>query len=136
MTGQQKNLGLLGLGATLFTMLAGTPVYAAVSADGLWADIKETRIATRGERWIRPAEYRTLVLDDKRLQTVLTGAPHKDMRAPGQVIRLPMPDGGFQRFAIEEAPVMARALAAKRGARESVMVPKGPMGSRSGQPVK
>ncbi len=94
---------------TLFGMalpIAATP----------WADVDTDAIAPQGERWIQPTDYRTVSLDTTSLLATLAQAPQAGQQyvdAARLVIELPYPDGTSQRFQVEEASIMAPALAAK-----------------------
>jgi hypothetical protein len=62
-----------------------------------------------------PKFYRALSLNETAQRKLLSHAP-MESRAAGQpqvVMTLPMPDGTFARFGIEESPVMAAELAAR-----------------------
>ena len=64
----------------------------------------------------RPKRIRTLTLNRGGLEAVMAGAPLERSRAARErtlVLSLPAPSGEFQRFAVEESPVMEPALAAK-----------------------
>lgn len=98
---------------TLLGALAGTP---AVAVESLWRDVQPDSIAARGERWVAPARGRTVELDLSGLRGLLQQAPMEGTTAPRAsqvVLALPMPDGGFARFALVESPVMEAPLAAK-----------------------
>ena len=63
----------------------------------------------------RTKRVRTLTLDHRALAAVMGGAPREHGRAARErplVVSLPAPEGGFQRFAVHESPVMEPALAA------------------------
>ena len=63
----------------------------------------------------RPKSYRTLSLNEVAQRAELRDAPMeftKAARLSQVVITLPMPDGTFARFRVEESPVMAPQLAA------------------------
>lgn len=70
-----------------------------------------------GEPWIRPDRFHAVRLDPAALTNLLAGVPLESAVVAGttnaRVIRLPMPEGGYARFEIAEAPVMAPALAKK-----------------------
>lgn len=83
------------------------------TGDGLWRDIAQTSIATRGERVTRPREARTVALDDARLVALLARVPHESAGGAGVPMRLPLPDGSFATFEIYESPVMPKELAGK-----------------------
>ena len=86
---------------------------AARSDDGVWQDVDVSSIATRGTVYIRPNHYRAVALDDKRVASILASAPVLSGGGPGIVLSLPMPHGGFERFEIYDAPIMAAELAAR-----------------------
>ena len=63
----------------------------------------------------RTKRVRTLALDHRALAAVMAGAPREHGRAARErplVVSLPAPEGGFQRFAVSESPVMEPGLAA------------------------
>jgi hypothetical protein len=63
-----------------------------------------------------PAEARVLRLNEEPLNQVLNGAlteGDNGLEEAGSVLSLPMPDGSFARFRIQESPVMEPALAAR-----------------------
>jgi hypothetical protein len=45
------------------------------SADGVWTNVKESEIATNGQRAAGPKAYRTLTLGRAKLSAILAGAP-------------------------------------------------------------
>ncbi len=88
------------------------------SSDGLWQDVSETAIpAAAGTiRVLFPSAYRALALDLDGFQSVARTAPLEfttGAAARSPVISLPMPDGSFQRFSLQESPIMTPELAAK-----------------------
>lgn len=81
-----------------------------------WTDAEESGIASQGARDIQPLTYRTVALDISALAATLSQAPlagQSYVESAGLTIELPFPDGSSQRFLVEEAPIMAPALAAK-----------------------
>jgi trimeric autotransporter adhesin len=63
----------------------------------------------------RSKRIRTLTLNHRALAALMAGAPREHGRAARErplVVSLPAPEGGFQRFAVHESPVMEPALAA------------------------
>jgi len=109
--------------ALLVTALV-QPAHAQPSAgyphDGstAWTDVDDGLLSTaaRGQN-SPPLHYRLLALDTTSLQAVLAQAPASGRNpaaaaAPLQ-LALPMPQGGFQHFAVEVSPVMAPGLAAQ-----------------------
>jgi subtilisin-like proprotein convertase family protein len=92
---------------------AGGAVGGRVSADGLWR-LVDAGAESSGTPNIRPARAQRLVLDLAGLTRMLEGAPRERLDgAEGAplIVTLPDPDGGFQSFAVFEAPVMDDGLA-------------------------
>ena len=86
------------------------------SADDVWQLIEETANVSSGERMIIPSAYRTFRADETALKQLLGRAPLETARRTTDntvVVYLPMPDGTFSLFRIEEAPIMEPALAAQ-----------------------
>ncbi|HEY7401013.1 MAG TPA: zinc-dependent metalloprotease family protein, partial [Actinomycetota bacterium] len=85
-------------GASFWTFRAQVP-----SAPGVRVDV-------------RPTSFRAFTLDRAGMHTLLAGAPMEftaAARSNRLVISLPSPRGGFERFAVQESPVVAPALAAR-----------------------
>ncbi|MEM7082195.1 MAG: reprolysin-like metallopeptidase [Pseudomonadota bacterium] len=94
-------LKILLIAVSLFGMQTSA---AQGSADGVWAAVNETQIATRGTRHISPNRYQTLHFDAERfLQRI---DKHGE-------IALPLADGLYRDFTMSDAPVMSKELAAK-----------------------
>ncbi len=94
---------------------AGRPAAPAKSGDGIWQTIESGSIAAAD--WQAPAagDYRVLRLNKDALVQQLARAPMErtgELRNSPAVLSLPMPDGSFQRFLIEESPVMDAELVA------------------------
>lgn len=106
----------LALPAVLL-LAAGTARSEQRSADGVWQVVAESDAARAGgERWIVPQQYRTFALDRAALDTVVARAPAESQVPVARsttLLSLPTPDGGFARFRIVDAPVMAPELAAR-----------------------
>jgi hypothetical protein len=101
-----------------FALPTGTPnvpQQSTDSADGLWRNVKESEIASDGQRAAGPNAYRTLALDRAKLTTILSGAPLESRENAAQPIQLTLPfaDGTFQTFRVVESPIMEPALAAQ-----------------------
>lgn len=91
----------------------------------LWRDIDEKPMlaaaAARGSnvnanRTVVPQRYRTLELDRAALASALAAVPLEfsgPMEISSTEIELPLPNGGFGRFNVQESPVMEPKLAAK-----------------------
>lgn len=84
------------------------------SEDGLWR-LNAVKGSNAGDA-AGPKFYRTLSLNEAAQRRLLSQAPMEFTQAARQtqvVMPLPMPDGTFARFRIEESPVMATELAAR-----------------------
>jgi len=78
------------------------------SDDGAAAAAASPRTARRFRR------FRSLKLDARALAAAMAGAPRERSREAREhpfVLSLPVPEGGFQRFAVHESPVMEPELA-------------------------
>ena len=97
--------------------LASVASGQATSPDRLWQHVERIPDAPANARvGIRPGTFKAFTLDSGLLRSTLAKAPPEfSVRAGGAgvLITLPMPDGKFARFEIEEAPVMEAALAAR-----------------------
>ncbi|HEX8494704.1 MAG TPA: zinc-dependent metalloprotease family protein [Pyrinomonadaceae bacterium] len=83
---------------------------------GMWKDVKESAITLKGVRVITPRIYRTVQLNKTALKQVLALAPLEFTAAAkttSTVLSVPMPDGTFGRFRVEDSPIMEPALAAR-----------------------
>jgi cysteine-rich repeat protein len=110
----QKNRRLIIQLVALFSVAAHTTsAPAATSKDRLWQDIAPDRIVTAGKREAVPNRYRTVEADMPELRNRLAAAPVERGAADGVQISLPMPDGTFQEFMLQNSPIMAPELAAK-----------------------
>jgi Concanavalin A-like lectin/glucanases superfamily/Metallo-peptidase family M12B Reprolysin-like/Putative binding domain, N-terminal/Viral BACON domain len=86
------------------------------SGDKLWQDVDEKLIGNGGQRPIIPDRYRTVRLNRESLQQFLKAVPLEftdAARAASVELSLPMPYGGYQRFAIVDSPIMEPKLAAQ-----------------------
>ena len=94
----------------------GVPSHAAPgspSPDGLWTELPAAA-ADPGDRALR-AE-RVFQLDLDALAAVLDAAPLEAVeaeRSAQPVMTLPMPDGAYERFRVQESPILSAALAAQ-----------------------
>ncbi|MDW8436664.1 MAG: M12 family metallo-peptidase [Chloroherpetonaceae bacterium] len=87
---------------------------AAAQTRSYWQDV--SAVESRGERFIEPARYRLLALDFDAMKAKLADAPMEftaEAKRGTFVIELPMPDGSFEKFQVEESPVMHPDLARK-----------------------
>lgn len=116
-----------GLGKLAGTHSSGVLTYEHASGvrtdrseDDLWR-LRETSSrkgssARVGEAGPGPKFYRALSLNETAQRKLLSQAPMEFTKAARQtqvVMTLPMPDGTFARFSVEESPVMAAELAAQ-----------------------
>ena len=106
-----------GLVTTLGVLLGAGLVAQEVtrSSDGVWELVSEQSITATGERVTVPGAYRTLRLNREPLDALLLLAPMEFSPAivAGVVVSLPMPDGSFSTFRVEESPILAPELAAQ-----------------------
>ncbi len=107
---------LICLAAVVLIVFSLPEVASAVPATSLlWSDVSPTSIPPAGERLITPDHYRALAVDREALGDFLAGVPLEGTVAAAEraVIALPLPAGGFGRYAIVEAPILAPALQAR-----------------------
>ncbi len=124
--------GLVALSLALAGMLAAPAAHAAAArataaqnaaaahpSRAYWVDIKGAAPAAsaRGaEVEVKAQRFRSATLDRSSLGALMATAPMERSAAARQnplVVSLPDPDGGFQRFAIVDSPIMEPGLAAK-----------------------
>ncbi len=113
----KDKLIILALAGALFTPFQPA-ARAEQSMEGVWTSIEAMPLsAASGEAWIRPNRFHAVRLDPAALTNLLARVPLETSVVAGvtnaRVIQLPMPEGGFARFEIAEAPVMEPALAKK-----------------------
>ncbi len=85
----------------------------ALGQDVLWQEVQSAALGADGAAGASGIRY---VVDTPRLDDILRNAPLRDFQQrqlSGAIITLPMPDGSFERFRVEEAPVFEPALAAR-----------------------
>lgn len=79
-----------------------------ISKDGIWRDVKEASITVTTPRQIIPKAYRSVTLNQEALRALLAQAPMEftaAAKSSAVVITLPMPDGAYARFRIQESPI-------------------------------
>lgn len=88
----------------------------STSGDGIWETIDKSSIASAARKASAPGSYRVLRLNKDALAQQLARAPMEgsgDLGDSPVIVSLPMPDGSFQRYHIEESPIMEPSLAAR-----------------------
>jgi len=88
---------------------------AQTPADAVWETISESEVPGPTRRTNIVGRYAVLRLNKPALDKLLAGAPLENTPAAagqGVVISLPLPDGRFSRFRVEESPMLAPELAA------------------------
>lgn len=97
-------------------LFSGSDANAAsqVSSD-IWHDVTEASIAPSTARQLVPNKYRTIAADLAALDALLASAPLENtaVESAEVVLSLPLPDGTFGRFRIQEYAMMEPELAAK-----------------------
>ena len=86
------------------------------SLDNVWQFVEEASIVSTGERAIVPGVYRTVRVDEGALKQLLGRAPlefTQEAKSNYVTLALPMPDGSFSGFRIEESPILEAPLAAQ-----------------------
>ena len=91
---------------------------SAQTAREVWRDVNETAVLAGkkiagSKRTVTPVGGRTLRVEPTVLRKALAKAPLEFSGAAPLEFSLPLPDGTFARFAVEESPIMAPKLAAK-----------------------
>src|SRR4051812_2035293 len=79
------------------------------SGDGIWQTIDKSAISVAELRVPAGSPYQAFRLNKDALVQQLARAPMEftgDLRNSPAILSLPMPNGSFQRFLIEESPVM------------------------------
>ncbi len=103
--------------SSVVSSAAATEHAGDASPDGVWQELDAASVSSSLlEGQMLPQAYRAARLNGDALQGILRQAPVElTARAsvPQVVLSLPMPDGTFSRFRIEDSPVMEPALAAK-----------------------
>ena len=101
----------LVLGALLVLCPLVAHAASRTSRDGLWTDVDKDSIA--GQQLIVPKAFRTVTLDLAAFHALASEAPLEGTSAVPPVMTVPMPDGSFASFAIEESPIVDKQLAAE-----------------------
>ncbi|WP_445152368.1 choice-of-anchor D domain-containing protein [Baekduia sp. Peel2402] len=119
----QKSLiaAVVGLLAAVAVVPSAQAASSAATSMGAWDHVAPSalRAPTPAQPLVAPERFAAFTLDQDALASVLTAAPAERRRtaAPaageGLTVSIPAPDGGFERFAIADSPVMEPGLAAK-----------------------
>jgi hypothetical protein len=112
----RKHCSLMVAVAAMTITVGGHARAQEVDLQRLWFDVAGESLPPGGRRIIIPIPSRTVALDRAALDAVLAEAPmEKTVEARERAVRLslPLPDGSFSIFRIEESPVMAPELSAK-----------------------
>src|SRR5688572_1793464 len=112
-----RGLSMAAVAVLWLTMVPSMPAAAEQQpqANGLWQKVSAKPSATRGaQRAEADAKRRSAYpLDNEGMKSLLGNAPQATVRsAAPTVVTLPHPDGGFERFALVDSPVMEAGLAA------------------------
>ena len=95
----------------IFAVLFILTISLSSSAEtAIWQDVKPGSIAGSGPRRIIPKAYRTVHLNKEALRQLLARAPMeftKAARKSAVVLAIPMPNGRWARFRIQESPISA-----------------------------
>ncbi len=85
------------------------------ASDWMWRDVDpKSQAGVRIRQQHGPRTYRSMRLDTLSFRTLLRQAPLESRNSPvakDVVLSLPLPDGGFTRFNIEDSPIMEESLA-------------------------
>jgi hypothetical protein len=89
----------------------------AAAQGGAWDPVAGSLPASKGgeQAPVQPDRYSAFTLDQAALADQLADAPAVGLRARGTaiVVTLPTPSGDFQRFELQESPIMEAGLAAR-----------------------
>ena len=99
--------------SALLLMISPVSQAAVQDGAGIWSDIEPQEFSVRAATPATPVYYRTLRADQGQLQARLTAAPLEFTSSQGALLSLPLPDGSYQRFRVEESPIMEPGLAAQ-----------------------
>ena len=103
---------------SLFAFIVLACSVSAQTGRELWRDVDESAVltakkGTAAKRTVTPRIGRALRVDPAALRRALAKAPRESSGAAPLEFSLPLPDGTFARFAVEESAIMAPQLAAK-----------------------
>lgn len=111
---------LFATGLALCMAMMDVDTAEAQTAADVWQDAPEANVlaakkAVASERTVVPQAYRTLHMNRDAFRKTVAAARQEFSNddAPDAEIVLPMPDGTFARFTVQESPLMEEKLAAK-----------------------
>ncbi len=106
---------LAGLFITLLSLAAASAPPHNPAPDALWQDVKRASLSGyRAESWPVARSFRTLKLNRQAFLRQVNQAPLEAPQTESTtLLTLPLPDGSFVPFRLEESPVMPTSLAAK-----------------------
>lgn len=105
-------VGLLVVMALLMS-IESRPSRAQNTNNAVWQLVDESSVVAIGPRVIVPSHYRVARLNQTELTTLLASAPREFTSGADVIKSVPLPDGTFARFSVEESPMMEAALAAR-----------------------
>lgn len=108
----------LALFVALLSIFLPAVSWAEVAGEVLWREADASLSRAASEREILPDRGRVARLDTAALESLLERVPLEILgegadRSGGEILSLPLPEGGFERFLVVESPIMEPALAAK-----------------------
>ena len=83
------------------------------SPDGIWLPLANDALSSRPVNVAAGRRFRSVALQRSVWQRQLAQAPLENTKGVRPTVTLPLPDGSFARFAIEDSPNMEAALAAR-----------------------
>lgn len=101
----------LGFGGQRATGAAAATPVAQGSPDGVWLPLAQDGLSRKPLNVAAGRRFHSVSLQEAALLQRLAEAPAEDSKAPRAIVSLPLPDGSFARFALEESSNMDSALA-------------------------
>jgi hypothetical protein len=100
----------------LLILFSNFSIASDFSDDGIWQRISEKSIQQISGKSVSAKTYLTFRLNKEILQNILKQAPMEfsaGAKSTNVIVSLPVPDGRYLRFRIEESPIMESGLAAQ-----------------------
>jgi hypothetical protein len=105
---------MLGIVASLLLPTFAQAAVGDQSLDGVWTQIDATSlpVAVSKAEQIMPTKYSLFEISDDALEGILGNAPREFSGAAKNnvILTLPMPDGSFESFAIQESPILSEQM--------------------------